>query len=97
MTLELILNHHYYRMIESGNKDEEYRRMCNHWKNRIWKNRDKITAVRFHKGYTSENMTFKVNSIRVGIGDESLGAPTDEKVYIVSLGERIDKPTSLKQ
>ncbi len=94
MILKLILNHHYYDMIESGVKGEEYRRLCRHWRNRIWKNRDKITAVEFYKGYTSESMTFKTGLIRVGIGDESLGAPSGEEVYIIPLGERIDKSTS---
>ena len=76
-------------MVESGIKKEEYRRLCQHWRNRIWKNRDKITAVRFYKGYTSESMIFKVNSIRKGLGKESLGAPSGEEVYIIAFSKHM--------
>lgn len=46
--------------------------------------------VRFHRGYTSKHvMCFEIKSIRIGLGLIQWGAPDGEKVFIISLGNRL--------
>lgn len=48
----------------------------------------KYDAVKFSYGYTKRTMTFEINSIAVGNGNSSWGAPT-EIVFIIKLGKRV--------
>lgn len=45
--------------------------------------------VRFRRGYTKQNMTFAIDSMRLGYGKTEWGAPDGEYVFIISIGERI--------
>ena len=84
-TLDLVLKGKWYDMIESGEKPEEYRDLSQHWVSRIWYNKDKIKAVRFHRGYTNTTMTLEVKGITAGRGNPQWGAPTDRDVIIIKL------------
>lgn len=46
------------------------------------------THVKFSYGYTKRTMTFEIDSIAVGNGNPSWGAPT-EIVFIIKLGKRL--------
>lgn len=85
-TLDLVLKHKWYDMIESGEKPEEYRKRKPYWAKRI--ERHHYTHVRFHRGYTSTTMTFEIKDICEGLGNPHWGAP-DEEVYIIKLEKRI--------
>lgn len=65
-TIDLVLTHHWFDEIKSGRKRHEYRRPTTYWLKRIWDRRDKITHVRFRRGYTSTTMRFSVESITMG-------------------------------
>lgn len=86
--LELIVTGQWYDMIERGDKKEEYRTLSNHWVSRIWYNKDKIKAIRFHRGYTNTTMTLKCEGITIGKGNPQWGAP-EEEVLILKLGEKV--------
>lgn len=88
-TLDLVLKGKWYDMIESGEKPEEYRELTSYWTHRIYYHLHTLKTVRFHRGYTNKTMTFQIESIRIGKGNPEWGAPTDRKVFIVKLGERI--------
>lgn len=44
------------------------------------------TQVRFRRGYTQESMTFRIDSITIGLGKSELGAPQEE-VFIIKFSE----------
>lgn len=50
----------------------------------------KYTSVLFRYGYTKKTMEFKCEGISIGIGNPKWGAPKDEEVFIIKLGERIN-------
>jgi len=64
--LHFVLTHHWYDETERGNKNIEYREMTPRWRWRIWENRDRVTHVRFSRGYASRTITFPVQKIDVG-------------------------------
>ena len=91
-TLHLNLTAKWYTMIESGVKKEEYREIKDYWKKRLiaYDHRFKsFDIVVFSYGYTKRRMAFRVNSVTIGRGLIEWGAPLNEDVYIISLGERI--------
>lgn len=49
----------------------------------------KYGRVCFHRGYTSQTMTFKIKGVSAGIGKVAWGAPVDKVVIIIKLGNRI--------
>lgn len=51
--------------------------------------RAKYERVCFHRGYTSQTMTFKIKDVSAGIGKAAWGAPADKTVIIIKLGNRI--------
>ena len=88
--LHLILKKQWYKMIESGIKTEEYRDLTDYWKKRlVLQGFIKCSIVTFHYGYTKKTMSFKINYIEINNGKEEWGAPKDENVFIIKLGERI--------
>lgn len=102
--LDLPLKAKWYEMIESGEKTEEYRRIIPHWCKRILDfvfptfsyrngyqscNVKGYTHVRFRYGYTRRTMLFEIEDIRIGTGRPEWGAPEDEKVFIIKLGEKV--------
>ena len=49
----------------------------------------KYERVCFHRGYTSQTMTFGIKGVSVGMGNVAWGAPVDKVVIIIKLGNRI--------
>lgn len=92
-------------MIDSGEKQEEYRAITPYWKKRFkccagipapescsncsFGGCKILGVVYFHYGYTRKTMTFCIDSIRIGKGRPEWGAP-DEDVFIIRLGKRIN-------
>lgn len=54
----------------------------------IQPNSSGFSHVRFRRGYTTETMMFKVESVIIGRGKPEWGAP-DYDVFIIRLGERV--------
>ena len=46
-------------------------------------------VICFHRGYTNTTISFKKNGINIDKGNTEWGAPKDEKVFIIELGERM--------
>ena len=80
--LHLVLTDHWYEMIESGQKDEEYRDLTNYWWNRIFTSRypdlqtlsvgsynGKFKYVRFQKAYRKNPLTIIWKMGHQGIGN----------------------------
>lgn len=103
-TLHLPLKKEWYEMIERGEKLEEYREIKPYWYKRFIgidrslfsfrygyqeSNVKGFTYVKFSYGYTRRTMTFEIESITIGKGRPEWGAPMDEEVFIIKLGERI--------
>ncbi len=91
-TLHLVLKAKWYSMIESGEKIEEYREIKPYWDIRLidcngrYKYFDQII---FSYGYSKRRMAFRCAGTGVGKGRVEWGAPQNENVFIISLGERI--------
>ena len=86
MTLHLILKTCWYNMITQGIKREEYRENKPYWKKRLFFH--KYTHVGFHRAYTNETMTYKIESISIGKGRTEWGAPSSD-VYIIKFSEEV--------
>jgi hypothetical protein len=69
LVLHLVLTHHWYDEIIAGRKWIEYRAMSDHWKRLIWDRADRITHVRFQRGFKKNppKMTFDVGMISIGL------------------------------
>lgn len=94
-TLRLHLKERWYRMIESGEKTEEYREITDYWTSRLL---DKgclhFDVVEFSLGYPkrddeTRHMAFRVAGIYLGEGNPRWGAPEGKSVFIIKIGERI--------
>ena len=85
--LHLTLDKHWFEVIASGVKKEEYRVIKQHW-NRIL-NKKKYDVIKFVNGYGHHrpNMTIELNGILIGLGIVEWGAPAGENVYILRLGK----------
>lgn len=94
--LELNLHGHYFDMIESGMKPEEYRDIKPFF-NRIFRaGQIKVRGtwypaenvlIRFSNGYQRDRrqMIVQCTGIRSGYGHTQLGAPQNKPVYILQL------------
>lgn len=51
-----------------------------------WRDYD---AVCFHRGYTNTTMLYEFKGTSIGYGNPAWGAPEDEEVFIIKLGERL--------
>lgn len=47
--------------------------------------------IRFRRGYTKQSMTYEITTMQAGYGKEEWLAPKDEFVFILNIGERLDK------
>lgn len=48
-----------------------------------------LKVARFYLGYTHTYMDFNIKSITMGNGNPDWGAPTDQPVFIIKLGDRL--------
>lgn len=87
--LHLVLKTKWYRMIESGEKLEEYRELTDYWAKRI-EGKD-FDCVVFYLGYQKdrESMAFLPRGIEPGTGKKEWGAIPDKEYYVIKLGDRI--------
>lgn len=103
--LDLPLKKKWYEMIESGEKNEEYREIKPYWSKRLLgfdaplfsqrygyqhANQKGYTHVRFRYGYTRRTMLFKIDSITVDVGNPDWGAPS-YPVFIIKFHEHVLK------
>ena len=86
MTLHLILKTCWYNMITQEIKREEYRENKPYWNKQLFSH--KYTHVCFHRAYTNETMTYKIESISIGRGRAEWGAPSED-VYIIKFSEEV--------
>jgi hypothetical protein len=93
--LPLVLKGKWYDMIDSGEKEEEYRDYGVYWANRLHnflcRSREKIAIVSFSKGYKKAGMFFRIEDISKAIGYiyPEWGEPTSQH-YVIRLGERVE-------
>lgn len=66
LVLYLVLTHHWFDEIKAGQKRIEYREMTHHWRRLIGDRMEKITHVRFARGYTNTTLVFPVDKIDTG-------------------------------
>ena len=87
-------------MIESGEKKEEYRTHSDYWTKRLvdgeYYGSDGLDGhksfenVCFHIGYTNTTMTFRIAHIYIRDMVFTNGGGGKDRVFIISLGERIE-------
>lgn len=87
--LHLHLHAVWYRLIESGEKKEEYREVNEYWSKRL-ANKN-YTHILFYYGYTKRRMLVPILYVEKGIGAKKWGAPIDRLVFIFGLGSVIDE------
>lgn len=84
-TLDLVLTHHWFDKIASGEKRHEYREIKPYWTKRLSAKR--FSRVRFRRGYTSTTMLFELVGIDKTTGPNDLNLP---ECYCLTLGTRLD-------
>ena len=89
-TLKLVLKEKWYRMIERGEKLEEYREIKPFY-DRLFRAVVIYDKVTFYLGYAKNRpqMTFSVRDICRCTGREDWGAEKGKKYYVIKLGERL--------
>lgn len=94
--LHLVLKGKWYRMIESGEKPEEYRDITEYWQTRLEPVRKALAAgetpiARLYLGYQPDRpqMDFEIKDLWTGIGHPKLGAEPCTPYYIIELGKRL--------
>lgn len=91
-SIKLVLTHKWFKMIESGQKTEEYRDLGSYYQKRLLNNgHPKSNEVTFYKGYGKNRpqMTFAINHISIGKGQPDWGADAEKEYYILHLGRRL--------
>ena len=71
--LHLVLKHHWFDKIVSGEKTSEYRECTKYWDKRL--QNKKYDSVIFHKGYTNTTATYKIVSIALTTNKNDLNLP----------------------
>ncbi|MBQ4395495.1 MAG: hypothetical protein II825_09420 [Paludibacteraceae bacterium] len=97
--LDLSLTYHWYDEIAAGRKLEEYREITDFYRSRLtfsqWRGTDifrHYDAVRFHRGQGSPvTMLVECIGIRIGYGREDWGAPKGKQVFVIQLGDILEK------
>lgn len=92
MTIDLILKHKWYDMINEGKKPEEYRDIKPHYDKTLGAHiagTIHIDRVRLHRGYTSTTQTFNVREIVKGTGNPEWGAEPEKRYYVIRLGQLV--------
>lgn len=97
--LHLNLTKKWYDMIDSGEKVEEYRRICEHW-NRVFSSNIKIKGKYYHptdvvvcfsNGYRKDRrqMYWSISALRQRTGDPIIGAVEGEQYHVLVLGNKL--------
>lgn len=88
--LKLVLKRKWFELIEQGIKGEEYRDITDYWEKRLMNKEYDI--VTFYLGYSKNRpqMSFFIDLITKGYGEEEWGAEVDKCYYIIVLGKRIN-------
>lgn len=81
--LHLVLKSKWFDMTASRVKKEEYRRICDYWKKRIWDRRTEISEVVLHKGYTNTTVSMAVKEIVTDTGNPEWGAEPGVEYYVI--------------
>ncbi len=71
--LHLVLKHHWFDKIVSGEKTSEYRECSDYWNKRLTNNH--YDTVVFHKGYTNITAVYKIVSISITTTPNDLNLP----------------------
>lgn len=85
MTLHLVLKRKWFDMIAVGEKREEYRQIKPFWTTRLFCHEYKFVC--FHRAYTNTTITYQIENILVGFGNQNWGAP-GYRIYIIKLSEK---------
>lgn len=98
-TLKLVLKKQWYDMIASGEKTEEYRKICKYWACRLLEYNEaegyyeyrKFDKVTFYLGYSKNrpSMTFAIKEILMANGQADWGAEVGQKYFVIRFGERL--------
>ena len=83
-TLHLVLKHHWFDKITSGEKTSEYRVCSQYWNNRL-SNKHYDTVV-FHCGYTNKTAEYEIISIGITTKKNDLNLP---QCWEIKLGKVI--------
>ena len=95
--LELVLKEKWYRMIESGEKTEEYRDIKPYWTKRLFDQKTgklKHNRVRFSLAYGKNRlqMIFDIKGVYPGEPENLTYAEQPGIYWIIKLGERVFIP-----
>ncbi len=82
-TLHLVLQHHWFDKIVSGQKTSEYRTCSEYWNRRLQKKQ--YDTVVFHKGYTNTTAKYKIISIGITTNKNDLGLPQCWEIKIKNI------------
>lgn len=88
--LHATIHRQWFLKIASGEKPEDYREIKDSWTKKL--EGKSYDAVRFRNGYQKDApiITLVFNGYRKGIGNPNWGAPLNETVYILELGEILE-------
>ncbi len=99
--LDLSLTYHWFDEIAAGRKLEEYRELTDFYRSRLYVPLNQwhgtnifrhYDAVRFHRGQGSPTtMLVECIGIRIGYGREDWGAPKGKQVFVIQLGNIIER------
>lgn len=98
--LDLSLTYHWYDMIATGEKKEEYREMKEFYIKRLYNLYGTVSeshfkhydAVRFHRGQGGKTkMLVECNGIHIGRGKPEWGAVPGETYFVIELGKIIEE------
>lgn len=99
LVLHLVLKKKWFDMIARGEKKEEYRKMCDHWKKRLTTNNElhpesqcrNFDVVTFQHGYATDapRITLECGEIAIGTGRADWGAEPGKEYFVIKLGEII--------
>lgn len=83
--LHLTLKKEWFDMIASGEKTQEYREIKPYWQSRLVDKHYDIVELRNGYGHSVPRLRMKLGSIRVGVGNQTWGAPKNKEVFILNL------------
>ena len=90
-TVTMPIQKKWFNMIISGEKKEEYREVKEYWRKRLL--HDKVDRLKLINGYGSDKpyIIIELKDIKMGLGNPYHGAPLNVWVYILKLGEIVER------